>query len=239
MKSQNRAQIIALIISFLLIMGSGAILLAGTVSAQEDGTTTTQTPTTTPTSTPEGSDNGTATPDTTTTETAADASSSGDNGGSDGGADGESDEQGTDTADSGEQSYEYIFPGDNLRIVDSHWDGKTVVIEFAAANRPERVTLTDAGREAEDNENLVLNRQSYTISTQGTTEVRFTVAEDRQVTIDDGTTLILKGYSGGDLTAPDVHTIVSAALGLLTAFLLVYEFARRVGKLSKRRVVEA
>jgi hypothetical protein len=229
MNPQYRAQIIALIITFLLLKVCGTVLIVGTVEAQENGTTT-------PTSTPEGSDNNTtAAPDTTTTETAANTSNSGDNGSS--GDDGESDEQSTDIEDSDEQSYDYIFKGGNLRIVDQYWDGDTYVAELEAVNRAERVIVTDAGRDLSGG--VTVDRESYTIGTQGTTEIRFTVVDDRAVTIDDGTTLYGHSPESGGITSPDVHTIVSAALGLLTAFRLVFEFARRDGKLSKRRVVEA
>jgi|GEM_PF-1315220 hypothetical protein len=170
----HRAQIIALILTFILIAGSGLILIVGTASAQENSTES----------------------DT--------ADTNNDNG-----------EQASEQNSDEEQAYEYIFPGDNLRIVDSHWDGKTLVATFEAVNMPERITVTDGGRTADNNENVELDRQGYTIGTSGTTEVRFTVVEDRQVTIDDGTTLLLKGYAPDRLTAPSIGEVAAMILGLI------------------------
>jgi cytoskeletal protein RodZ len=224
----HRLQLIALLICFLLVSGAGLLLIVGTASAQENGT---DTPTSTSTDTPEETENSTEsdTDGTDTTETEAEQTPENSP------TDSNDDE---DTEDDDDDAFEYVFPGDNLRIVDSHWEGKTFVATFEAVNRPERITVTDGGREADDNENIEVDRQSYTISTAGTTEIRFTVVEDRQVTIDDGDTLLLKGHST-DISSPDVHTIVSAAIGLMMAFLLIIEIARRAGKLSKRRIEKA
>lgn len=204
MTRENHAQIIALIISFLLIMSSGVILIVGTATAQDDRTT----------SPPEESDDSTEE----STEN------------------GESDDQGTDT-NTDEQTYDYVFPSENLRIVNEHWEGDTYVATLEAVNRAERVTVTDAGRDLSGG--VTVDREGYTVGTSGTTEIRFTVVDDRAVTIDDGRKLYGHSPETSGFSAPDVHTIVSAAIGLLTAFTLMYEFARRKGKLSKRRVVKA
>ncbi|WP_158603197.1 hypothetical protein, partial [Halorubrum sp. Atlit-26R] len=131
-----------------------------------------------------------------------------------GGSDTNSDAQNTD-----EQPYEYVFPSDNLRLVESRWDGKTYIAEFEAVNRPERITVTDGGRESDENENVEVDRESYTISTDGTTEIRFTVVEDRQVTIDDGDLLLLKGYSSDIFSLPTANALATLFIGLLTGFL--------------------
>lgn len=171
----------------VLIVGGGLAVASSVANAQETGTDAgdDQSAPTTPDS------DGNATGD--------------DSGGSDG-----ADAQSTDA-----QPYEYVFAGDNLRIVESRWDGKTLIAEFEAVNRPERITVTDAGRTADDNENIEIDRESYTISTEGTTEIHFAVVEDRQVTIDDGTTLILKGYSSGALSVPEIDELIALALGLI------------------------
>lgn len=201
----HRLQLIALLISFLIVSGAGLLLVVGTASAQEDNST--DTPTSTPTDTPEETENSTEsdTDGTDTTET----------------EDEQTPENNTDDSNDDEDdgAFEYVFPGDNLRIVDSHWEGKTFVAEFEAVNRPERVTITDGGREADNNENIEVDRQSYTISTEGTTEIRFSVVEDRQVTIDDGTTLLLKGHSSDIFSLPTANALATLFIGLLTGFL--------------------
>lgn len=191
-KTRLHLQELALLAFFIaIIVGSGLAVAASTAAAQETGADT-------------GDDN----TDPTTQDNRGNATGD-ENGGSD-----ETDAQNTDT-----QPYEYVFPDDNLRLVESRWEGKTYIAEFEAVNRPERITVTDGGRESDENENVEVDRESYTISTDGTTEIRFTVVEDRQVTIDDGDLLLLKGYSPDIFSLPTANALATLFIGLFTGFL--------------------
>lgn len=171
----------------VVLVGSGLVVFSGIANAQETG-----------------ADTGDGYTDPTTQDDSGNATE-GENSGSD-----EADTQSTDT-----QPYEYVFPGDNLRMVESRWDGKTFIAELEAVNRPERITVTDAGRTADNNENIEIDRETFTVGTSGTTEIRFSVVEDRQVTLDDGRTLLLKGYSSGALTAPEIDELIALGLGII------------------------
>jgi hypothetical protein len=41
------------------------------------------------------------------------------------------------------------------------------------------------------------------------------VVEDRQVTLDDGRTLLLKGHSSGALSAPEIDELIALGLGII------------------------
>jgi hypothetical protein len=117
----------------------------------------------------------------------------------------ESPENATDTANNSSDSgtdYEWVA-SDSLRMIESHWDGKTYVMTFEADVRTD-VTLTDAGMTSENNENTFPTRKHETVSSEGTTTLRITVQDVRQVWIEDENgNFNLKGYDDGVDSQPD------------------------------------
>lgn len=118
-----------------------------------------------------------------------------------------------------DQDFEFVF-SDSLQLVNSHWGGDTFIAKFQA-EKPTQVVVTDAGRESKGNENIIVKRETYTIASKGTTTIQFTVEEDRQVTIDDGNTLLLKGDSSGGISFPSASETITLILGVVSVVFLV------------------
>lgn len=135
-----------------------------------------------------------------------------------------------------ETKYEFVF-SDSLRLVESHWDGKTWIATFEAET-PTDVTITDSGRSSDGNQNVVPDRETYTVSSDGTTEIRFSVEEARQVWIEDEHgNYVLKGYDDSIYLLPDGNwTLTGIIVASLLAFLVIVACALMINQLRKNKV---
>ncbi|MFD1686373.1 hypothetical protein [Halobellus litoreus] len=132
--------------------------------------------------------------------------------------------------------YELVI-SDSLRVIDAKWVGeKTFVARVEADRAGATITIVDAGRSS-DGTFVDLRPQTYDISRDGVTEIRYTVAEDRAVTLNaDGGVWLFADDSGGvDVLPEGDWTLVALLVSSVMAFFLILVFALLIGTLRKNK----
>jgi hypothetical protein len=132
--------------------------------------------------------------------------------------------------------YELVI-SDSLRVVDAKWVGeKTFVARVEADRAGATITIVDAGRSS-DGTFVDLRPQTYDISRDGVTEIRYTVAEDRAVTLNaDGGVWLFADDSGGVEPLPQGDwTAVALIVSSVIAFFLILAFALFIGHIRKNK----
>jgi hypothetical protein len=130
--------------------------------------------------------------------------------------------------------YELVI-SDSLRVIDAEWDGNTFVARVEA-DRSTTITIVDAGRSS-DGTFVDLRPQTYDVSRNGVTEIRYTVAEDRAVTLNaDGGVWLFADDSGGVEPLPQGDwTAAALIVSSVIAFFLILAFALFIGHIRKNK----
>lgn len=144
---------------------------------------------------------------------------------------GESEEQ-----DEPEEPTEYeLVMSDSLRIIDSHWEGKTFVARVESDRSDATVTIIDAGRSS-NGDFVDLRPQNYDISRDGVTVIRYTVVEARAVTVNaEGGVWLKEAPSGIDVLPDGNWTAVALVVSSVVAFFLILAFALFIGQIRKNK----
>lgn len=148
----------------------------------------------------------------------------------------EADEQSEEQPD--EQTEYDLVMSDSHRILDTRWEGqKTFVAQVESDRSGATITVVDAGRSS-DGTYVDLNPQTYDISRNGITEIRYTVAEDRAVTINaDGGVWLFADDSGGVEPLPQGDwTAVALVIATVISFFLILAFVLLISTLRKNKI---
>jgi len=132
--------------------------------------------------------------------------------------------------------YELVI-SDSLRVIDAKWVGeKTFVARVESDRAGATITIVDAGRSS-DGTFVDLRPQTYDISRDGVTEIRYTVAEDRAVTLNaDGGVWLFADDSGGVEPLPQGDwTAVALLVSSVVAFFLILAFVLFIGQIRKNK----
>jgi len=130
--------------------------------------------------------------------------------------------------------YELVI-SDSLRVIDAEWDGDTFVARVEA-DRSTTITIVDAGRSS-DGTFVDLRPQTYDVSRDGVTEIRYTVAEDPAVTLNaDGGVWLFADDSGGVDVLPEGNWTAEALIvSSVISFFLILAFALFIGQLRSNK----
>lgn len=145
----------------------------------------------------------------------------------------EADEQSEEQPDEPTE-YELVI-SDSLRVIDAEWEGDTFVARVEA-DRSTTITIVDAGRSS-DGTFVDLRPQTYDVSRDGVTEIRYTVAEDPAVTLNaDGGVWLFADDSGGVDVLPEGNWTAEALIvSSVISFALILAFTLFIGKLRSNK----
>ena len=132
--------------------------------------------------------------------------------------------------------YELVI-SDSLRVIDAKWEGDTFVARVESDRSDATITIVDAGRSS-DGTFVDLRPEPYDISRDGVTEIRYTVAENRAVTINaDGGVWLIEADSGGVEPLPQGDwTATALVIATVISFFLILAFALFIGHIRKNKI---
>lgn len=121
-----------------------------------------------------------------------------------------------------EEDYVYVFPND-VRIESSSWDENTFSATISYHGEDDAsVIVTDGGRDLSQDGFQEINRETYTVPSDGTLSVEFETEGQPQVTIDSGGQLIGDASDSGQVVlTPETNTHVALGLGGIQPFLII------------------